>query len=109
MRLQVDPEGNEVRALRRAGPWRGKRVLEIGCGEGRLTLRLAGLGARVDAIDPDAGQVTVVSGQPGGERTTIKGGDGVWGVHSSRSITPSHSVMIGRPPQSRPMVVEHPT
>ena len=54
MTLRVDPKGNELRALRQAATWRGKRVLEIGCGEGRLTLRLAGLGARVVAIDPDA-------------------------------------------------------
>ena len=54
MKVRVDPVGNELRALRQAATWRGKRVLEIGCGEGRLTLRLAGLGARVAAIDPDA-------------------------------------------------------
>ena len=53
MSVQVDPEKNEIRALRQIATWRGKRVLEIGCGEGRLTLRLAGLGARVEAIDPD--------------------------------------------------------
>src|SRR5262245_42393866 len=57
MALRVDPEKNEIRALRGVGPWRGKRVLEIGCGDGRLTLRLAGLGARVDALDPDGGLV----------------------------------------------------
>ena len=32
---------------------KGKRVLEIGCGDGRLTAFLAGKGARVVAIDPD--------------------------------------------------------
>ena len=51
MALIVDPEQNEIRALERVGDWRGKRVIEIGCGDGRLTLRLAGLGARVEAID----------------------------------------------------------
>jgi len=53
MRVRIDPQQNEVRALRRATDWRFKRVLEIGCGDGRLTLRLARLGARVLAIDPD--------------------------------------------------------
>jgi 2-polyprenyl-3-methyl-5-hydroxy-6-metoxy-1,4-benzoquinol methylase len=53
MALIVDPEQNEIRALERVADWRGKRVIEIGCGNGRLTLRLAGLGARVHAIDPD--------------------------------------------------------
>lgn len=54
MAFVVDPERNEVKALRRIAAWRGRRVIEIGCGDGRLTLRLAALGARVLAIDPDA-------------------------------------------------------
>ena len=54
MAVHIDPEGNEIEALQRIGDWRGKRVIEIGCGDGRLTLRLAGLGAVVHAVDPDA-------------------------------------------------------
>jgi ubiquinone/menaquinone biosynthesis C-methylase UbiE len=53
MTLRVDPERNEVRALKQALDWRDRDVLEIGCGDGRLTRRLAALGARVRAIDPD--------------------------------------------------------
>ncbi len=53
MAIHVDPEGREVRALERVANWRRKRVLEIGCGGGRLTLRLAALGASVHALDPD--------------------------------------------------------
>jgi 2-polyprenyl-3-methyl-5-hydroxy-6-metoxy-1,4-benzoquinol methylase len=54
MTLRIDPEENELEALRAVTDWRGRQVLEIGCGEGRLTRRLARLGARVAAIDPDA-------------------------------------------------------
>ena len=54
MTLRVDPEENEVRALKGVIDWRGKSVLEIGCGEGRLTRRLAQLGATVQAIDTNA-------------------------------------------------------
>ncbi|HJS19157.1 MAG TPA: class I SAM-dependent methyltransferase, partial [Anaerolineales bacterium] len=49
-----DPAGAEIQALKRMTNWRGKRVLEVGCGGGRLTLRLAGLGAgQIIAFDPD--------------------------------------------------------
>jgi ubiquinone/menaquinone biosynthesis C-methylase UbiE len=33
---------------------RGKRVLDLGCGDGRLALGVAPLAVRVDGIDPDA-------------------------------------------------------
>jgi len=55
MTIRVDHERNEVRALRGVGIWRGKRILEIGCGDGRLTLRLATLEPKlIHAIDPSA-------------------------------------------------------
>src|SRR5258705_9669905 len=54
MTYVVDPERRELTALARIAPWRGRRVIELGCGDGRLTLRLAALGAQVLAIDPDA-------------------------------------------------------
>src|SRR5512133_3550121 len=55
MTIKVDPEENEIQALRQIGvDWKNKRVLEIGCGDGRLTVRLARLGAHIQAIDPDA-------------------------------------------------------
>ena len=54
MPVQVDPEGNELQALLRySGSLEGKRVLEIGCGDGRLTWRYAGRAAQVDGIDPN--------------------------------------------------------
>jgi ubiquinone/menaquinone biosynthesis C-methylase UbiE len=57
MAITIDPQERELRALERSAQWRRRRVLEIGCGDGRLTLRLASLGARVSAIDPDASRV----------------------------------------------------
>jgi len=55
MALIIDPAKDEVRALKNAVDWRGKRVLEVGCGDGRLTLRLASLGpSKIEALEPDA-------------------------------------------------------
>ena len=41
MSLQKDAERNETKHLHKFADFRGKRVLEIGCGEGRLTWQYA--------------------------------------------------------------------
>lgn len=53
MTTSFDPERREIRALRRAVDFRGKRVLEIGCGDGRLTRRYARTTSSVYAVDVD--------------------------------------------------------
>jgi ubiquinone/menaquinone biosynthesis C-methylase UbiE len=58
MSLAVDPAGSEIRALQKAAEWKGKRLLEIGSGDGRLTLRLAAFGpGHIEAIDPDQSRI----------------------------------------------------
>lgn len=54
MPIRKDPENNETRALFDLVDFSGKHVLEIGCGEGRLTWRYADRAAHVTAIDPFA-------------------------------------------------------
>ncbi len=52
----MDPypaSGSELRLIERFVPLRGRRLLEIGCGDGRLTMQLARRAASVVAIDPD--------------------------------------------------------
>lgn len=60
MPFVIDPAGHELQWLKRTAAFDGKRILEIGCGAGRLTLRLASLGpSRIDALDPDPKRVRV--------------------------------------------------
>ncbi len=47
----IDPEGAEMAALRAIGNLGGARVLEIGCGDGRLTFSYAPVARSVLAID----------------------------------------------------------
>ena len=53
----IDPEGAHLAALRRLADFESRRVLELGCGDGRLTLGIAERAASVLAFDPDAEEV----------------------------------------------------
>jgi len=53
----LDPEGAHLGSLRRLVDFEGATVLEIGCGEGRLTAGLAQEAAGIFAFDPDADAV----------------------------------------------------
>lgn len=57
MTWRIDPEGMETAALARLAPVDGLRVLELGCGDGRLTFRYANAAASVLAVDPDADRI----------------------------------------------------
>ena len=52
MTVRIDPEANETDALFDLVELQGREVLEIGCGDGRLTRRYAHLAAHVTAIEP---------------------------------------------------------
>jgi 2-polyprenyl-3-methyl-5-hydroxy-6-metoxy-1,4-benzoquinol methylase len=52
MTIRSDPENNEIRALFELVDFSGKHVLEIGCGDGRLSRRYAEAAAHVTGIDP---------------------------------------------------------
>jgi ubiquinone/menaquinone biosynthesis C-methylase UbiE len=49
----LDPEGAHLAALHRLVDFGGQRVLELGCGDGRLTVGIAEEAASVLAFDPD--------------------------------------------------------
>jgi len=52
MPIRDDPEGTELRTLLRHVSLGGKEVLELGCGEGRLTYKYFDRAKKVVAIDP---------------------------------------------------------
>ena len=54
MAILEDPEGNEISILHEMVDFKDLGVLEVGCGEGRLTWRYAENVAHVTAIDPIA-------------------------------------------------------
>jgi 2-polyprenyl-3-methyl-5-hydroxy-6-metoxy-1,4-benzoquinol methylase len=59
MPVLLDPEDTETNALHDYADFTGKRVLEIGCGDGRLTWRYADRAASVVAIDPKAEDIEI--------------------------------------------------
>jgi len=62
MTVQIDPERTEIKHLKRLVDFTGKHVLEVGCGDGRLTWRYAGSAGLVTGIDlhPDDLRIAVV-------------------------------------------------
>ncbi|MCE9645076.1 MAG: class I SAM-dependent methyltransferase [Chloroflexi bacterium] len=53
MTLQRDPEETEKKILHKFTGFAHKHVLEIGCGEGRLTWKYAGESSLTVGFDPD--------------------------------------------------------
>lgn len=51
MSSSIDPEGTEITVIRELVDFSGADVLEVGCGDGRLTWRYAEAAASVLAID----------------------------------------------------------
>lgn len=53
MTLQRDPERNESKYLHTFADFTNKRVIEIGCGEGRMTWQYAKAAQTTIGVDPD--------------------------------------------------------
>lgn len=61
MVIRTDPENNETRALLDMANFSGQHVLEIGCGDGRVTWLYADKAAHVTAIEPSAKLIALAS------------------------------------------------
>lgn len=59
----LDPEGAHLASLRRLVDFEGASVIEVGCGDGRLTAGLAEEAASVFAFDSDAEAVATAQAQ----------------------------------------------
>ncbi len=51
---RIDPEGRDLAAMKRYVSFQDKDILEIGCGDGRLTFQYAPLARSVIAVDPSS-------------------------------------------------------
>ena len=66
-----------VAVIRTWAPPAGRRVVDLGCGIGRVSLALAAEAAAVTGIDVSAGMVGVAQARSGGARATFIQGDGL--------------------------------
>jgi len=57
MTIQLDPVGAETEAIHQFVNFEEQDILEVGCGDGRLTARYAHAAASVVALDSDADAV----------------------------------------------------
>ena len=72
MAVTLDPEGAETKVIHDLVDFRTRDVLEIGCGDGRLTWRFADQAASVLAIDPKDSEIAVAKERtPGGLKSRV--------------------------------------
>jgi 2-polyprenyl-3-methyl-5-hydroxy-6-metoxy-1,4-benzoquinol methylase len=95
MTIRTDPENNETHALFEMVNFSGQHVLEIGCGDGRVTWRYADQAAHVTAIDPIARQIALAKEQlPGWLKDRIEFQDIAFEDFATASAPSTFDVVI---------------
>ncbi|HEX6301219.1 MAG TPA: class I SAM-dependent methyltransferase [Acidimicrobiia bacterium] len=75
MTTSIDPERTEVSVIHRLVDFSGTDVLEVGCGDGRLTWRYAEEAGSVLALDPNEEKIERAKGAtPGSLRSKVSFG-----------------------------------
>ncbi len=74
-----DSHETEPRRIEALVPLRGARILEVGCGDGRLTNFAAALAASVYAFDPNAERVEAARARADVERVRF-------GIHGAEAL-----------------------
>jgi len=73
MLIELDPEERELRALLELLPnLHCARVVEVGCGDGRLTRRYADMAASVLAFDPDEAAIAAFRSERLPDRVEVR-------------------------------------
>lgn len=75
MARTVDPQGRELELIARVTDLAGKDVLDIGCGDGRTSRRLAGRGATVLGVDPDGAAIARARADGTGDACRFRAAD----------------------------------
>lgn len=89
MAIRIDPEEFEKRSLLDyTGSLAGKRVLEVGAGDGRLTWRYAAQAAHVTALEPNQSAIKLAE-----QRRPAS-------LHDSVTLLPTGVEAYELPPQS---------
>jgi ubiquinone/menaquinone biosynthesis C-methylase UbiE len=78
----LDPEGVHLGSLRGLADFAGASVIEVGCGDGRLTAGLAEEAASVFAFDPERDDVAAAKARLAAEHAE----NVTFGVGSAREI-----------------------
>ena len=75
MARTVDPQGRELELIARVADLAGKDVLDIGCGDGRTSRRLASRGAAVLGVDPDEAAIARARADRTGDACRFRAAD----------------------------------